>query len=326
MWEVARILCGSHLYGTNLPGSDRDYKIVYVPTGKQILLQQENVLTPKEMSSAIERLKKDAGIEGEPDVEFLSLRKYLKLLCQGQTDALDMFFAPQEFYVGDPGPEWYAVKLNGSRWISKNSASFVSYCRDQAGKYVIKTDRYEAVKRAVDFFTHVPDDMTQKIESIETLGFLVNSSEHIELVNRRTAHGANLPHLSVCQTLVPVTATCKVALNTFNHKLSAYGERVKAAADMDAKDWKSLYHAVRVAEEALELLRTGKLTLPRPEKGLLRAIRLGKIPFEKISTRIEKNLQVVEEAVRESTLPEQPDWNYADTLVETFYRTSVCRQ
>jgi len=84
-----------------------------------------------------------------------------------------------------------------------------------------------------------------------------------------------------------------------------------------------MYHAVRVAEEALELMQTGKLTFPRPERNLLTAIRLGKIPFEKVSGIIEENLKKVEQAVEKSTLPDQPDWTYADSLVETFYRSAV---
>jgi hypothetical protein len=55
----------------------------------------------------------------------------------------------------------------------------------------------------------------------------------------------------------------------------------------------------------------------------LTAIRLGKIPFEKVSAVIEENLKKVEKAVEKSKLREQPDWEYADELVKTFYRNSV---
>ena len=37
---VVKIKFGSHLYGTNMPTSDLDYKSVYVPEGDDILLQR----------------------------------------------------------------------------------------------------------------------------------------------------------------------------------------------------------------------------------------------------------------------------------------------
>lgn len=320
MREIVRILCGSHLYGTDVPSSDRDYKIVYAPSAKRILLQQADKLDPEEMPAIVKRLKKDAGISKDPDVEFMSLKQYLKLLCQGQTNAMDMFFAPQEFYVGMPAPEWYAIQNHERCWISKNSAAFVGYCRQQAGKYAIKIDRYEALKLAVAIFSN--SNPRDKIKDI-CLGSVFSQNPHVEFVNKETAHGTQLSHLSVCETMVPVTASCGLALATFSRKLDEYGKRVEAASNMDEKDWKSMYHAVRVAEEALELLGTGKLTLPRPERRLLTAVRLGKVPFEKVSEMIEGNLKRIEEAVEKSTLPDQPDWDAADRLVECFYGSVV---
>jgi hypothetical protein len=323
MRPIARILCGSHLYGTNIAGSDRDYKIVYIPAGERILLQRADYLEPEVMPTIIEQLQKDAGIEETPDVEFLSLAQYLKLLCEGQTNALDMFFAPRKFYVGDPEPEWFAITNNEKRWISKRSAAFVGYCRKQAGKYSVKLDRYDALKSVVEFFAKVPQNLNQKVQELQSLDFLVGSSEHIEWLHKETSQGMQQGYLSVCQTMVPVSATCRTALDTFSHKLDAYGQRVRSAGNLKEEDWKSLYHAVRVAEEALELLQTGRLTLPRPEKRLLRAIRLGKLPFDKVSAMIEENLQILERAVEESTLPEKPDWDFAEELIRAFYRSAV---
>ena len=120
MRVIVRILCGSHLYGTNVEGSDRDYKIVYIPDGKRILLQQADKLDPEEMPPIIEQLKQDAGLTEDPDVEFMSFRQYLKLLCQGQANALDMLFAPEANYVKGCEPEWFAIKASIHYWISKN--------------------------------------------------------------------------------------------------------------------------------------------------------------------------------------------------------------
>ena len=122
---------------------------------------------------------------------------------------------------------------------------------------------------------------------------------------------------------IPVTASVKLALATYERKAQEYGARARAAEQMDGSDWKSLYHAVRVAHEAMELMATGKLTFPRPEKDLLLEIRLGKLPLEAVQDMIEENLERVEKAVLVSSLPEKPDYAFADNLVEVFYRGAV---
>lgn len=37
---VVRVEFGSHLYGTNTPASDHDYKSVFIPSAEDILLQR----------------------------------------------------------------------------------------------------------------------------------------------------------------------------------------------------------------------------------------------------------------------------------------------
>ena len=322
MKVIARILCGSHLYGTALVGSDQDYKIVYMPSARNILLQCADKLDPEEMPAIVKQLKKDAELTDDPDVEFMSYRQFLKLLCQGQTNAMDMFFAPRKFHVSEPEPEWYSVQVQADRWISKNSTAFVGYCRKQAGKYAIKIDRYEAVKDVVDYLAKGPEPGQKLSELKGFLNTLVATSAHIEWIHRKTSHGSVL-HFSCCQAMIPMEATVETALKTFAAKLDRYGARVKKASALEVEDWKSMYHAVRVAAEATELMETGKLTFPRPERRLLTAIRMGKVPFDKVSAIIEENLKIIERSVESSTLRENPDWEYADTLVESFYRSAV---
>jgi hypothetical protein len=241
---------------------------------------------------------------------------------------MDMLFAPPEFYLGKPEAEWLVIQGLAPRWISKNSASFVGYCRDQVKKYAVKQDRFEAVEAIVNYLSSVHDQSVRlkdldEPEDEDSLPRFVSRAPHTEFVMKETAHGAQLDHLSVCQTMVPVTATVKVARETYERKLKEYGARVRANEQMGDKDWKSLYHAVRVAHEAIELMETGKIILPRPERSLLKAIRLGKIPFDRVQAMVEENLSLVEQAVAKSALPEQPDWEHAERLVTTFHRGAV---
>ncbi len=310
MREIVRILCGSHLYGTDIPGSDKDYKVVFIPEPEDILLGRVKNLCKK---------------EGDDDVEYMSYQQYLKLLCQGQTNALDMLFAPPSFYQSAPKPEWYWILDQRQEFLSRNSSAFVGYCRQQASKYSVKLDRYEAVKSVVSLLTRYMEgnQEAQRLSEILGLNELVCDSEHMEWVYKKGHYKSRIQHFSCCQTLIPVSATVKLALETFSRKLGKYGERVKRVANLREEDWKSMYHAVRVAHEAIELMETGKLTFPRPERSLLKAVRLGKIPVDKVGAMIEENLSRVEEAVSRSELPERPDWRAADELVASVYRSAV---
>src|ERR1700744_6582982 len=83
---------GSQVYGTNLPNSDTDIKGVYIPEPKHILLA-----TTKDAINY--NTKQGSLTKNQPndlDEEYYSLQKYLKLLCEGQTVALDMLFVPEK--------------------------------------------------------------------------------------------------------------------------------------------------------------------------------------------------------------------------------------
>lgn len=314
MREIIRMQAGSHLYGTSVPKSDEDQKGVFIPSGSAILLQRakEGVST------------KEDGV----DLELFSLHKYLKLLLEGQTVALDMLFTPEKFYLQPPEPEWYAILANKEKLLCKGVSAFVGYCRAQVNKYVVKVDRYAATSATVAVLnalcaTHYnQDSLGQHMDSVERL---TSEFDHIEVTEIQQASGDMLLHLDVAGTLIPLTASIKTALETFKLKLDKYGVRVRQVKDMEAKDWKSVMHAVRVAHEALEFLETGKLTFPRPEASLLLAIRRGKLPYDKVSKMIEEGLVKVEEALKTSSLPEEPDQEYADSLIETFYRSACLR-
>jgi hypothetical protein len=309
MREIARILCGSRLYGTNVRDSDHDFKVVFIPGAQDILLGQVKNVCKK---------------EGGDDAEYMSYQQYLKLLCQGQTIALDMAFAPRKFHQQEPGPEWYSIDANLGRFLSRNCKAFVGYCRQQASKYVVKKDRLEAVQRIVDVLKLGDGHGVKKVRDLGGLSSVVNRTPFVcwkDGLEPRKA--TNVRHLSVCETLIPDTASVKEALRTYEKKLAGYGARVRAGQNAGDADWKSMYHAVRVGYQAIELMETGSITFPRPERNFLKLIRRGRIPLEEVQITIEANLDRVQRAADASELPEQPDWNFADELVVGTYRSAT---
>ena len=88
-------------------------------------------------------------------------------------------------------------------------------------------------------------------------------------------------------------------------------------------DWKALSHAVRVGQEAIELLTTGRLVFLLAGAAHLLAIKLGHVPYEAVAEEIAQLLRAVEVAAATSTLPDQPDREAAEELVLHAYRRQV---
>jgi hypothetical protein len=89
------------------------------------------------------------------------------------------------------------------------------------------------------------------------------------------------------------------------------------------KDFKALSHSVRVNSEALQLLTTGHITFPRPDRELLLQIKLGQLPYEQIAELIEQGLADVCEVHKKSTLRDKPDKEWADNFVYDVYSKIV---
>lgn len=89
-------------------------------------------------------------------------------------------------------------------------------------------------------------------------------------------------------------------------------------------DTKYAMHALRIAHQGQELLRTGRITLPiaAPERERLLAVRHGEVPLRDVLDRLHQQASALETAVLDSDLPEEPDRDAVDRfLVDAYRRT-----
>lgn len=327
MRTIFRCQFGSVIYGTNLPSSDKDYKSVFIPDAEDILLQRvRNNITNNTKSGYVNR-----NTSEDVDDEAMSFQEYLKLLCQGQTPALDMLFAPKEF-VEFESEEFQMIRNIKDSFLHKGVSQFVGYTKAQAAKYGIKGSRVDAVRKTVEFLKTL--DQTQSLaQNIDKLMEFVESNsetkmdENLLLIGWEfitdNKDGQPKRHLNVCNRKTPMTCKIKYALDNYQVVLDKFGERAKMAERNEGIDWKALYHSVRVGREANELLLTGNITLPRPEKDLLLQIRKGELPYQQVAELIEQGLSDLNESVRVSTLRETPDLQVVDDLVKYIYRKEI---
>ena len=333
MNKILEMKFGSHLYGTNTPESDLDMKAIYLPEARDIVLgtYKKTIVTSRPKAHG-ERNKKE-----DIDVEVLSLDRYLELLCDGQTMALDMLFATEDMFTENTtyfGRYLFdQIKQNRLELINRNVNAFIGYARQQAAKYGIKGSRMEAVKQTYELLDSLPDwDRLHKHEMaihalVERNKELVNLEKtplvEIVYIDGPTPNSAQMPHLHVAGRKMPFHSTVKMAKQVYKLILDNYGARAHKAHLAGGADYKALSHAVRVNAEGIELLKTGSITFPRPERELLLKIKTVQMPMDAVSEIIENGLADLILAQESSVLRDTPNREWAKDFIYNVYSDIV---
>jgi hypothetical protein len=330
MNTILELKFGSHLYGTDTPESDLDFKGIYLPTAREIVLGNYH----KTVMVGRKKAKCERNTKDDIDIEIFSLDRFLDLLCDGQTVALDILFAPQNMYTHiDVNHGWIMGEIyrNRHELLNKNVNAFVGYARQQAAKYGIKGSRMDALKSTVEFLELLPENekLVRYSEDIETLVRVneqlvsLEKTPLVEIVHIKGPNSLEEPHLHVAGRKIPFHATVKYAKQIYSKILSGYGHRAHKAHLAGGVDWKALSHAIRVNGEAKELLETGKITFPRPDNGFLRKVKLGLLDFKEVSEVIEQGLVDLVNSQETSSLRSEPNRQWAEDLIAKVYTEIV---
>lgn len=309
MDTLVHMLFGSWVYGTNVETSDKDYKQVFMPNARDIILGNTkdafNHTTKQDLTA------KNSAVDEE--VEYFSLKKYMNLLLEGQTVAIDMLFTPEEFYIGPVAPAWRYVQDNKHLWLHSGILKFLGYARQQANKYGIRGSRVAASRAAVEFFTEMIKIYSAKTKLREVWPaidvFNARGLEHVAIVNEsmKNQPGKQYRMLEVCNRKVQEGTTLEEALKVFTRVFDEYGARALQAENNENVDWKATMHAIRIVSQAKELLLTGKITFPRPDAEYLLEVRRGLRPYAEVAKRIEDGMDELVIVQQESILPPEPN-------------------
>ena len=319
---VFRCTYGSHLFGTATPESDLDIKSVFVPNPRDILLGRAR-------GSVQARRNKAPGEKthaGEVEEEAYSLQRFLGLAAEGQTVAMDLLFAPASAWLGEPGPEWRAILAERPRLVTRKSKAFIGYCLQQAAKYGVKGSRVAAARGALELLDAgaARHGATARLAALDgPVRDFAARTGHAVMVDIPQPGGGLVPHLDVCGRKLPYTVAIKEAAAVMRRLIADYGRRALQAESQRGVDWKALSHAVRVASQGLELLDTGRITLPATNVERIRAIKLGFIPHGEVTDEIEALLARVQDAAGRSALPDEVDRGWIDDFVAAVYGREV---
>lgn len=127
------------------------------------------------------------------------------------------------------------------------------------------------------------------------------------------------PSLEVCGRRIPFTLTVKSALKSLQSISDSYRFRFEEKKI----DYEAMFNSVRLIHEAKELLSTGFITFPRPERELLIKIIRGDLEVDEVSEMIEKGIYDVLELKKTSSLRKSPNYDLANEIVVDAYASRI---
>jgi hypothetical protein len=304
MNTLVEMTFGSHLYGTAGPNSDTDFKGVYKPSRRELLLSR----FPKSVNAST---KKDSTVKNtaaDTDKEFYSLHYFLDLACKGETVALDMLHAPRGAWLV-ASEEWYTLHNMRSLFYTKNLKSLVGYARKQAAKYGVKGSRLAEAKSVLDVLRTV--DSCDSIVKVSDLLTKLPVGEHTGL---RTVDGAQF--YDMCGKKFTLNAKAVHYIPMVEKFISEYGARAREAENNAGIDWKAVSHAFRAAFQVKAILTEGDFTYPLRETDYLRLVKGGTLNFLKdVTPTLDALMDEVETLSANSTLPDEVDRDKVDELL-----------
>ena len=320
---LVRLRYGSQLYGTATPTSDTDYKSVHLPSDYGLLTVKPEEHVNNSTKGSGHNLGKNTA--EDVDDESFALHKFFHMIRSGDMMAIEVLFAPLD-WLEVSSPEWEYLVQNRHRLMNRDCKGFVGYCQRQAAKYSIKGERVSAVRAITEKLAEIIKVHGSEVKLgnfSEYWKRWVDTHDYTALENIPTPNGKDLWHLEVCDRKVPYTVSVQIAYEVLKRVLDGYGARALAAETAEGVDWKAVSHALRIGEQAVELLTTGFITFPRPNAAELLEVKLGQHDYHTITARLDTLLQEVEALSPKFVLPEKSDFGFMQDCLVRFYGQQV---
>jgi uncharacterized protein len=281
-FKVFECITGSHLYGTNTPESDIDYRGVCCPP-LEILL---NPFTPFE--------QKDSGFE-EEDKAIYNLSKFMKLCADSNPNIIELLFVPDNKILYKT-KEWETILKNKKSFLSKKARyTFTGYAFSQLN----------AIKNHRQWFLDPPKNKPHRKD------FGLTDSPIISGENLDTALSINLELFKEkYQDELQKEREYRLSKKKWDNYVSWATNRNPARKELEDRfgyDVKHASHLIRLMTEGKELLLTGNITFPLENCEEIKAIRNGKYVYEEIIFMAETLEKEFEDWYEKSILPKSPD-------------------
>ncbi len=350
-------LSGSTLYGTQTPGrvsnqepgqtSDQSgiaIKGIFLPSLQSLALGT----APKSIQTATSG-GASRNSDGDVAIELWPVQHWLlKLLATGDTEAMDLFFAPS--YAACTlyrHPALEKIFAGSLQLIDPaNGRAHAEYRLKQARQYGIKGSRIAVLTTLRNWLRqHYPnpqpdqrladalEGLAAELESIcpdgrfcsiEAVGTIIiddtrSETEAPTSLPKDDKPGTSKKALQLCGKLHMEGIRISELLLRVEADLQRHGTKVVDAEHQQEQDFAALSEAMRALQQVEELLRTGAISFPLKERAELLAIKEGKIPWPTLETKILNRLESINDLQKKTSFSGVYDAKFARSCVLACY-------
>lgn len=320
---VMETVFGSHLYGLNTPTSDKDYKGIFLPHPRDILLGK----APKTIDTSTGD-KSSKNTVDDIDRQLYSLPKFISLACDGDTVALDMLHADDSKLIAN-SEIWQYIRANRWRFYTTELTGLFGYVRKQAAKYGVKGSRLAALREVYDVLqetdnAHYDENATSLINTkVSDIVDKLPTNEFCRAILHYSEKGGMQNFYEVLGRKFQYTITVAEMKKSVYKLWDEYGERARQAEANNGIDWKALSHALRGGLQLISIYKHGDIVYPLEESQLLKDVKAGTKPFAFVQEKLEEIMGEVERLAAISDYPKEVDREFWNDFIERVYRDHV---
>ena len=316
---IYRVVHGSRAYGTHRPDSDRDEKGVCI------------LSSPRYYYGTLDFQQKDSGWNDGNDRVIYDIRKFFKLALSCNPNIIEILFVDENdiLQIDELGT---LLRENREMFLSRLAAkTFTGYATSQL-------DRIRGHKSWIDNAPEKP--IEADFWHLHTLNYGDDPFEREfegHIINVHSPSGIDMPEgLQLALKKIygdkqfkfeppPVIidhfdkAGFKAAKKKYGQYLDWQKNRNPDRAAIEAEhgfDRKHAYHLIRLLRMGKEIITEGKVLVRRPDAQELLDIRHGrKFTYDELVEYASQLRAEVDEAVKSSPLPPNPDYEQAEKLL-----------
>jgi len=288
--KILEIVGGSHLYGTSLPTSDKDFVGIFLPPIEYIL----GLKSVKEVDFSIEDKNEDGKNTADAvDRKLYEFRKFLNLALGSNPNIIELLFATENstVYVDSYGEGLLALKQH---FLSKLCIpKFIGYAHSQKHRMIIRRDNFNDLNDGYKILKIITDDYT----TMETV-----QAEFPDIFH------TNNHHVKIGDLNIERGVYVKKARRIIKERLDKATNRSKLVLKY-GYDTKFASHLIRLLHEGLMLLEYRELIFPLPMSELLVDIKLGVWDIERVIEYADELEARMYKLAEKTKLPATPNFN-----------------
>ena len=302
---VARLLMGSRLYGTSNETSDFDIKTIKMPSAHDILMGRTNV---------IYQPVGQVNPETNEDEEITDLVHFFNRLRSGNTAEIESLFCTEENTL-KASSTWREIVKQRMNLISKDIGNMLGFIVSNANKLQIDVP---VVEQILTYLEKENQDNPARSTRLGTQRILHSvfqaNNPLIYFTEIENAEDVPMTHIVIFGKAIPknirLANACKIVRGI-----------IRAGKENNVS--KSHYNALRLAEEAVDLLKNGEILFPRINAGQLIDIKNGNYSITRVKNMIDERVVQIKNLQKHTDLPDRFSEEIAEQIICAAHRETV---